>query len=172
MSIVLIGILIIIILLLLILIYLLTTNKNEKINDVKNNINSIIKLKDLSFPKNIEQMDRIAVRQASKVIVDSYKALDYANKLSNVLDRMEWHTWQVSILLYFLKTQNGLSVNDNIFPQTILDLSLNNKEQEIQKIFKKYMENVNIQKDRDTLSNEIIWNAKEVSIILFKILNH
>ena len=34
------------------------------------------------------------------------------------------------------------------------------------------MENVNIQKDRDALSNEIIWNAKEVSIILFKILNH
>ena len=65
MSIVLIGILIIIILLLVILIYLLTTNKNEKTNDVKNNINSIIKLKDLSFPKNIEQMDRIAVRQAS-----------------------------------------------------------------------------------------------------------
>ena len=100
MSIVLIGILIIIILLLVILIYLLTTNKNEKTNDIKNNINSIIKLKDLSFPKNIEQMDRLAVRQASKVIVDSYKALDYINKLPNVLDRMEWHTWQVSILLY------------------------------------------------------------------------
>ena len=172
MSIVLIGILIIIILLLVILIYLLNTNKNIKTNNIKNNTEITIELKDLSFPKNIEQMDRIAVRQASKVIVDSYKALDYANKLSNVLDRMEWHTWQVSILLYLLKTQNGLSVNDNIFPQTILDLSLNNKEQEIQKIFKKYMENVNIQKDRDALSNEIIWNAKEVSIILFKIVNH
>ena len=42
----------------------------------------------------------------------------------------------------------------------------------MQKILKKYMNNINIQKDRDSLSKDIIWNAKEVSIILFKIVNH
>ncbi len=172
MNIVLIGIFIIIILLLIILIYLLNTNKNAKSTQIKTDISPEIKLKELSFPKNIEQMDRTSIIQASKVIIDSYKALDYANKSPNSLDRIEWHTWQVSILLYFLKTQNSLFMNEKIFPKTILELSFNNKEQEMQKILKKYMDNIDIQKDRDTLSNDIIWNAKEVSIILFKIVNH
>ena len=172
MNIVLISILIIIVLLLIVLIYLLNTNKDTKNSEVKSNTNPEIKMKELSFPKNIEQMDRASIIQASKVIIDSYKALDYPSKSPNALDRIEWHTWQVSILLYFLKTQNNLFINEKVFQKTILDLSSNNKEQEMQKILKKYMNNINIQKDRDSLSKDIIWNAKEVSIILFKIVNH
>lgn len=172
MNIVLIGAFTIIILLLVILIYVLNANKNVNSIELKNK-NQMIKLDDLMFPKNVEQMDRTAVTQACKVIVDSYKALDYANKMPNHLDRIEWHTWQVSILLYFFKTQNSLSISNNhkIFHETTLELSVDNKEQEFQKILKKYIENANIQKDRDTLSKDIIWSAREVSIILFKILN-
>ena len=75
MNIVLISILIIIVLLLIVLIYLLNTNKDTKNSEVKSNTNPEIKMKELSFPKNIEQMDRASIIQASKVIIDSYKAL-------------------------------------------------------------------------------------------------
>ena len=168
---------VIVVSLLFILYYLLsmTNSKPKKIgNEFQRNMSAsaIADLNSIEFPKNIEHMRFDSLSKATKVIFDSYKALNYVNKLPSSLDRIEWHTWQVSILLYFLKTQNGLTVSDNIFPSTILDLGLNNKEQEIQRILKKYIENVNIQKDRDSLSKEIIWNAKEVSIILFKILNY
>jgi hypothetical protein len=43
-------------------------------------------------------------------------------------------------------------------------------DQEIQRVIKKYSENVNIQKDRDELSKDVIWTAREVSIILYKII--
>ena len=50
----------------------------------------------MRFPKNIESMNINALSQACRVILDSYRALDYANKLPSAMDKIEWHTWQVS----------------------------------------------------------------------------
>ena len=43
-------------------------------------------------------------------------------------------------------------------------------DQEIQRVIKKYSENVNIQKDRDSLSKDVIWSVRDVSIILYEIM--
>ena len=54
----------------------------------------------------------------------------------------------------------------------ILNLSNELKENEMQKIFRKYINHVNVEKNRDELSKEIIWTAREVSVILFNILKN
>ena len=54
----------------------------------------------------------------------------------------------------------------------ILNLSNELKEKEMQKIFRKYINHVNVEKNRDELSKEIIWTAREVSVILFNILKN
>lgn len=159
------------ILIVIILIYLLSVNKNPT-----NSNNNLIKidLYTIQLPKNIEQMNTDALLKATKVILDSYKSLDYVNKLPSNLDKIEWHTWQVSIILHFLKSENKLLIindNDKIFHNVLLELHETKIDQEMQRIFKKYLENVNIYKNRDDLSKDIIWTARDVSIIFYKILN-
>ena len=78
----------------------ISSKKNKKSN--KNITNSKIKINDLILPKKIEQMNSYSLFQACKIITDSYIALDYVNKPVSVLDKMEWHSWQVSILIQFL----------------------------------------------------------------------
>jgi hypothetical protein len=170
---------IIVILLVIILIYLLSVNKNITAGTnkklVKNNTNLlIIDLDNIQFPKNIENMNSDALFKASKMIFDSHCSLDYSNKLPSSLDKIEWHTWQVSILLRFLKSKNKFFIsntNDKIFHDVILTLSETQMDQDMQRIYRKYLENVNIHKNRDDLSKDVIWAARDVSIILYRIIN-
>lgn len=176
MNIALIGFIVIVISLLLILFYLLTiNNKPKKVGkelQKSNSYSQIADLNNIEFPKNIEHMRFDSLSKATKVIFDSYKALNYVNKLPSSLDRIEWHTWQVSIILRYLKSKNKIFItNDNIFHTVILELNENQIDVELQKIYNKYVENVNIKKSRDDLSKDIIWSAREVSIILYKIMN-
>ena len=54
----------------------------------------------------------------------------------------------------------------------ILGLSNEVIEREMQKFFKKYVNHVNIEKNRHELSKEVIWSAREVSLILYTILKN
>ncbi|WP_368031339.1 hypothetical protein [Arcobacter sp. s6] len=174
MSITLIGFIIIIILLIVIIVYLLSINKNIKENkQLKPNGMNEIELEKIELPRNIEQMNPDSLLKATRVIFDSYKSLDYVSKGPNVLDKIEWHTWQVSILLSFLKGKNrliGVNTNEKIFHENILDLNYSQIDHEIKRIIKKYIDNVNIQQDRDSLSKDVIWSVRDVSIILYEIM--
>ena len=147
-----------------------SSKKNKKSN--KNITNSKMKINDLIFPKKIEQMNSYSLFQACKIITDSYIALDYVNKPASVLDKIEWHSWQVSILIQFSKVDKDLipPYDITLFNKMILSLSSEVIEREMQKIFRKYVNHVNIEKNRDELSKEIIWTAREVSLILYSIL--
>ena len=170
---------IIVISLLFILFYLLSmiNNKPKKIgNQFQKNMNipTIVDLNTIQFPKNIEHMKFDSLSKATKVIFDSYKALGYANKLVSSMDRIEWHSWQLSIILNFIKKDNSFFVSDDnydLFHEVILELDKVQINHELQRIYKKYSENVNIYKNRDELSNDVIWTARDVSILLYTIIN-
>ena len=170
------GFIVILILLLLILFYLLSMSNNKKKSKskIQQSTSNFEKfdLDDIQFPKNIEHMKFDSLSKATKTIMDSYKSLDYINKLPSSLDKIEWHTWQVSILLKYLKSSNKIFISyDNLIHKVIEELSETQIEQELQKIYRKYINNVNIHRGRDDLSKDIIWTAREVSIILNKIIN-
>ncbi|MDZ7820163.1 MAG: hypothetical protein U5K55_16885 [Aliarcobacter sp.] len=180
MNIVLVAFIVVVIALLALLFYLLIMNKNVKKvklkkESTKDDTIENIDLNNLAFPKNIENMNSDSLFKSSKVIFDSYKALSYVNNLPSSLDKIEWHTWQISILLVFLKNKNKLLIidsNDKLFHNFILELNETQMNQDMQRIYKKYLENVNIHKNRDDLSKDVIWTARDVSIILYKIINH
>ncbi|PUE66702.1 hypothetical protein [Arcobacter caeni] len=161
---------------LLIVVILIPTSLGSKKNkkNSENINNSEIKINDLILPRKIEQMNPYSLFQACKIITDSYVALNYVNKLASALDKIEWHSWQISILIQFLKVHKDfiLPYDIKIINSMILNLSNDLKEKEMQKIFKKYINHVNIEKNRDELSREIIWTAREVSVILFNILKN
>ena len=77
-------------------------------------------------------------------------------------------------MIQFLKVHKEfiLPYDVKIFNSMILNLSNELKENEMQKIFRKYINHVNAEKSRDELSKEILWTAREVSIILFNILKN
>lgn len=173
MNMIFIAFILIVISLLAILIYLLTANKKIEKKAVISESLTKIKLEDIQLPKNIEQMNSSALFQACKTIFDSYKALSYANNLPSSLDKIEWHSWQVSILISFLKWKNKFFVTneDKIFHKVILDLNNTQIEQELQRIYRKYKENVNLEKNRDNLSKDVIWTARDVSIIFYRMIH-
>ena len=131
-------------------------------------------MEDLIVPKKIEEMNSYSLYQACKIITESYISLDYVNKPASFLDKIEWHSWQVSILIQFSKVDKDLvpPYDVTLFNKMILGLSKDVVEREMQKIFRKYVNHVNIEKNRDELSKEIIWTAREVSLILYTILKN
>lgn len=169
------SIVIVSLILLFVVVFLLINNNSSKqvrTNVINQNQNKVIDLNEIRFPKNVENMNGTVLTQACKVIIDSYRALNYSNKLPSAMDKIEWHTWQISILLFFLKSKYVLNISNSnqLFHETILNLSKNHINQDMQKILKKYLDNANVDKDRDTLSKDVIWTAREVSIILHEIL--
>lgn len=64
----------------------------------------------------------------------------------------------------------GVNTNEKIFHENILDLNYSQIDHEIKRIIKKYIDNVNIQQDRDSLSKDVIWSVRDVSIILYEIM--
>jgi hypothetical protein len=170
------GILLIALLTIIIIIFLLLkdTTSNKTNNFKKNNSVEVITLRDLNFPKKIEVMDYTSLSNACKFIFDSYKAIDYKNKSANSLDKIEWHTWQVSMLIAFLKVYPAYFIpyNKELFHNVILNLSDSQIENDMKKIFRKYKYNINIEKNRDELSKDIMWTGREVSIILYSIMSN
>lgn len=166
-----IGIIVLLIVIILI-ISQLNSEKNKKSN--KNIVHSKMKMEDLIVPKKIEEMNSYSLYQACKIITESYISLDYVNKPASFLDKIEWHSWQVSILIQFSKVDKDLvpPYDVTLFNKMILGLSKDVVEREMQKIFRKYVNHVNIEKNRDELSKEIIWTAREVSLILYTILKN
>ncbi|KAB7885677.1 hypothetical protein GA417_07800 [Poseidonibacter ostreae] len=136
------------------------TPNNEKISLDVNNI---------ALPKKIKQMDSLSLSKAAKNVFESFKALDYVNKPSSKLDKIEWHSWQVSLLIAIIKSQKGYFVpnNDALFHELILNTNKDSIVQATQKIINKYNNNVNINKSRDELSHDIIWSSKEVSMLFY-----
>ena len=162
----------IVVLLIVIILILLQLNSGKNKKNVKKANYSKMRMDDLIVPKKIEEMNSYSLFQSCKIITDSYIALNYMNKPASSLDKIEWHSWQVSILIQFSKVDKDFIPHYDItlFNKMILSLSSEVIEREMQKIFRKYVNHVNIEKNRDELSKEIIWTAREVSLILYSIL--
>lgn len=180
MNIVLLVIIIILLIVCIILVsILINRNKNAKINPNSNYINNSvmpvqqIHLENIKIPKKIELLESLVLFQACKKVFDSFKALDYAKKLELELSKTEWHSWQVSLLISLIKSDRNFFIPEtkNLFHRSITQCSENQIEEYMQKILYKYQHDVNINKTRDELSNELVWTSFEVSIIFYYMIH-
>ena len=163
-------ILIIVILLLVILFNINNESKNsKKSSSINTNISPVLVVKNIMLPIKISQMDYFSLSKAAKQVFESFKALDYVNKPSSKLDKIEWHTWQVSLLMAMFKSNKGFFVpnDDSLFHELILNSNKDLIVQSTQKIIDKYNNNIDVNKSRDELSHDIIWSSKEVSILFY-----
>ena len=173
------GIILILIIAISLLVILLNMNSQSQNNSTKKSTNKSsntnsststkLIVKNIILPNKISQMDHFSLSKASKQVFESFKALDYANNPPSKLDKIEWHTWQVSLLIALLKENKGFFVpnNDSLFHKVILSTNKNSIVQSTQKIVNKYNNNINVNKSRDELSRDIIWTSKEVSILFY-----
>lgn len=179
MSTFLVGILIVILIisisLLVILLNLNNKSKTSKKSSNKNTsvITSLV-TENIMLPKKISQMDQVSLSKAAKQVFESFKALDYANKAPSKLDKIEWHTWQVSLLMAMLKTNKGFFIpdEDSLFHELILNTNNSVIVQSTQKIIDKYNNNIDINKSRDELSHDISWSSRDVSILFYYMSKH
>ena len=174
MSTFLIGIIIVIIVIAILLLFILIniSSQNKSSNKSSNtNISAPRNLvvENIMLPKKISQMDDYSLTKAAKQVFESFKALDYASKSPSKLDKIEWHTWQVSLLMAMFKQNKFLFVpnNDSLFHDLILNSNKNLVVQSTQKIIDKYNNHINLNKSRDELSQDIIWSSREVSILFY-----
>lgn len=183
MNMVLLSIIILLLLVCIILIVILINvnkkNKN-KINSSKSNdsfgvdgfSNKKLDISDIKIPNKIESMDHHSLFQACKKVYESFKALDYARKSRRELEKVEWHSWQVSLLIALLKADKQFFIPKpkQIFHESIYETTEDEAKSYMYKIVQKYDNNVNIDKTRDDLCNDIIWSSKEVSYIFLYML--
>ena len=174
MSTLLVGIIIVILItaisLLVILFNINSKSKNtEKSSNNKNSTSNTLVIENIMLPKKISQMDHFSLSKAAKQVFESFKALDYANKPSSKLDKVEWHTWQVSLLIAMIKANKGFFVpnDDTLFHELILDTNQKSLVESTQKIVDKYNNNIDVNKSRDELSHDIFWSSREVSILFY-----
>ena len=160
--------LIICITLVVILMKLNNTNIKSKTNNNSQNYQEL-NISNIEIPRKIEQMDEYSLSKACKVVFDSFKSLDYANKTPSKLDKVEWHTWQVSLIMAMIKMNSGSFVpnNNELFHKSIVGIDKNSLVLATQKIIDKYNNTIDIYKSRDELSQDIAWSSREVSILFY-----
>lgn len=132
-----------------------------------------ISIWEIQVPKKIENMEHHILFQSCLKVFEVFKALKYPSKDERILDNIEWHSWQVSLLLTLLKTDKSFFIPNpqNNFHKVLLNKPISYIDTQMQKILNKYQNSVNINSSRDILSKDIIWSAKEVSIIFLYMIN-
>ncbi|WP_108063606.1 hypothetical protein [Poseidonibacter lekithochrous] len=169
-----------VLILLILLVIILIKKNNSKSTTVKTNTTSIQKdeepktmCSDLKLPNRVEKFDNHTLFQACNKIFDTFKALDYASKQESFLDKKEWHTWQVSLLLRTVKIKYNFYVPTQ---KGTFHPSLENQPNEnilglMKRIESKYLNQVNVDRNKDELCNEIIWTSRDVSVIFYYLIN-
>ena len=179
MNIVLIGIIILLLLICIILVtfLIIRNNSNKKVQEATSDetfiSHGILDFDSLNFPQKIEEMDSHLLFQACYKVFESFRALDYVHKSDHQLDKIEWHSWQVSLLLCLLKKDRNFFIpnHEKLFNKQILECTDEQVSEHMLKILRKYEQSVQTDKTRDDLSNDIIWTSLEVSFIFYYMIN-
>ena len=172
------GFIVFILVLIFIVSYLIFDNKTKCTDSIVIDTNNVkekekIEISHLPIPSKIQDFNTLTLIKASSKIFDIFKAVDYANRSEHSLNKVEWHTWQVSILLYLLKMDYDLNVevSKSNFHPFIYKLDKKEFIQKVDDILEKYLYDVDISQTKDELCKDMILSGREISILFFFILN-
>ena len=172
-----IAILLVLIIAIAITILIRNKNKNKKSKTIGLDTNNIEDenlpfYKKVRLPEKITTIDSHSLFQAVNKVFDSFKALEYFDKQVRELDRVEWHSWQISMLISYVQRdlEFYIPAKKEIFHKALLSLKKDELIEDIEDIMDKYHDHVNILKDKESLCNDVIWTAREASLLLFFIM--
>lgn len=143
----------------------------KKSSSVKNQINqNLVDLSNIKIPYKVKE--EIALSTLIKSTTELYKifkSLDYTRKTKDeLLTTIEWNNWEVSQFLYLLQSNRNILMQDyeELFHSSIINLSKEQIINEVKYIILKFNKSVT-ENEILSLKKQVIWSAKEVSIILY-----
>lgn len=128
----------------------------------------------LDLPKQVEKgIGKDDLLKAAKASFMVYKKLDVKEFRSAQLENKEWHSWQISILIKLYKTDREFFILDQeeVFPGFLNNISQTDLDHLMREMISKYKQNVNINRTKDDLCKDLIWSARDMSIV-FKFLSN
>lgn len=122
----------------------------------------------INLPEALDQIPFNQRFEVPKKILKSYIALNYQKNKSTYNDNT-WHSWQISILINVYKKNFDLFIPnpEDIFGDDVLALSDNMLKNLVNNIFVKYKKEVFISSSKDSLSKDLRWSGKEISLLLY-----
>lgn len=165
----------VILVLLIVVISILNKSNKSKKERVKTDFNnndlksSLPSIKAVQLPASIEKLASDELYFIVKKIYESYGYLDYKNMNVEDLEKKEWHTWQVSLLLKVYKMGDDYYIGnkDEVFHNSLLKASEEKINSKMDAIIKHYVNFVDIHASKDKLSKEYIWSSMDVSVIFY-----
>ncbi|AXH09147.1 hypothetical protein CP960_05730 [Malaciobacter halophilus] len=141
----------------------------EELKKVEPKIKEHINISSLKLPSKIEKLDLAKNSEIVRKIYHTFEILNIKDLNENQLDKKEWHSWQISMLLNLYKNNRDFFIPNKkeIFHKTILNLDNKSLDSFIQTILLKYKANVDIKASKDLLSEDTIWTNKDISILFY-----
>ncbi len=125
----------------------------------------------MDLPEEMRYIDLKTIRKIMHSIVQTYKALGYNNKNDSDLSAKEWHSWQVGIMFKLYQSGDRLFIGkddrNSMFPKSIVDGGEAAAERIVENLAQKYNMKVNLKANKDALSRDFSWTAREVSALIY-----
>ena len=124
---------------------------------------------DIELPGSYMALDRDTLRVLIKDEIDTYKALDYKNKPDDQLKYPEYHSWQIGLMLKFIKDDMVFLYNDidKILPSIAVHVTKRILHIKVFDIVYKYNEEV-VSKTpiKEELLQDMRWTAQDMGYLL------
>ncbi len=174
-----IALLILIVIILLLVLLISNLNKKNKIVKERKSVQEVGTLAmpktfNLFFPSKIESISNRELHEIAKKVFDPFKYIDYKSMNLKELDKKEWHSWQISILLLMYKRGEEFFIpnQEKQFHSLFLSSSENDMKSLMTMIIKKYNNYIDLNKSKDELCKDYIWSNKDASTIFYFLANY
>jgi len=125
-------------------------------------------IEDIELPRRFNVISKDSLRPLIKEEIDTFKALGYKNKPDDQLKHLEYHSWQVGILLKFIKEDMVYLYDeiDNILPSKAVYMTKKNLHIKVFTIVYNYNQSVLEDATKENLEKDIKWSAQDVAYLL------
>jgi hypothetical protein len=167
------GLILVVFILIFTVIKIVKSNSNNNENDkLKTSFKRhLIKV---NLPAVVQRLRQDELRELAREELSTYKALGYKNKLLKDMVDIQWHTWQVSVIIKMYKEDMDIFFPNykDIFPKELIDQSTYTLEKKLYPIFERYNKDVSINGTKKYLREQIIWTSKDISILLLFLIKY
>jgi len=125
-------------------------------------------IEDISLPSTLMSLDIESVKNIIEDEIGTYRSLGYINKTLDHLKINEYHSFQIGIMLRYIKEDRVFLIPkiDEIMPSFILGATKNQLHIKVFDIVYRYDLSVNKESNRTDLEKEIKWTAREAGYLL------
>jgi len=129
----------------------------------------IISIDDIIMPTIYKDIDFMITNAEIKTELQTYKSLGYRFKKEKELEILEYHSYQIGIMLNALRLDIDLKIPkiQNYFHKNILSLEKRTIHSKVSDIIKKYNNIVNKISSANMLKKDLVFTPLEASYLLY-----